>query len=96
MPDFYRVRDTNTGHEYNSPFLADGLEQVTDGDGNPAATHDVYGNPIAAVVAEPKSVDELTVPELKAKAEAQGVDLSGATKKADIAAKISKAEEAAK
>ena len=58
MPDFYRVRDTNTGHEYNSPFLADGLEQVKDGKED-AATHDVYGNPIPPVYPEAKSAPKV-------------------------------------
>ena len=59
MPDWYRVRDKATGHEYNSPFLADGLEEVKEGK-DPAPTHDVYGNPIPPKLAEQKAASKET------------------------------------
>ena len=50
MTEWFRVKDAKTGHEYNSPFLADGLTEVKNGE-----THDPHGVPIPPVYAESKS-----------------------------------------
>ena len=47
-----------------------------------------------ARLADDDALDGLTVPELQAYAEDHGIDLAGATKKADIAAAIRSAEKA--
>jgi hypothetical protein len=50
MTEWFRVKDAKTGHEYTSPFLADGLTEVKNGE-----THDAYGNINPPVYAEAKS-----------------------------------------
>lgn len=50
MTNWFRVKDAKTGAEYNSPFLAEGLTEVKNGE-----THDVYGNAIPPVYPEAKS-----------------------------------------
>ncbi len=81
-----RVRDESTGHEHNWPN-DDVPEGLTVLDGEP--TEDAYGVPRPPVYAAPKALEDQTVPELRDTAEKSGVDLAGATKKAEIVAKIS-------
>lgn len=79
-----RVQDTKTGHKHNWPNedVPDGLEVIDE------PTEDVYGGPMPVEYAPVKSVDEQTVVELQQTAERAGIDLAGATKKAEIVAKI--------
>lgn len=82
---FVRVRDESTGHEISVPeeAVTDGLTPLT----GEVAVND-NGAPLPPKYAQPKPLDEQTVPELQQTAERSGVDLAGATKKAEIVAKI--------
>lgn len=92
MTEWVRVKDMSTGHEYPAaadtipPGGIDGLQVLVN---KPAVT--AAGDPLPA---KPnRHLADLTVPQLKAYADSSGIDLDGASAKADIVSAIDAAEE---
>ncbi len=88
MSDFTRVRDPESGHEFSMATAAvpDGY-QVLDED-----AVDPSGRPLPPKYAAPREIESMTKAELADLAAARGVDLGGATTKADMVAAIQNQE----
>lgn len=89
---FTDLQDNRHAYEVGDPFPRAGLEVTEDRLAELSGSNNNQGKPLIAKVEEKTDLEKMKVAELQAYAKEKGINLDGATTKAEILAKIKEAE----